>query len=85
MHCSQQIKLFFIFRTLVNNHIFFQHPDLINILRVHENVIAIMMTSIARASQDSGEQSGEPGGPEEVAVVQEVCIEIFPFFAANIF
>ena len=41
-----------------------------------------MMTSIARASQDSGEQSGEPGGPEEVAVVQEVCIE-FQFVAAN--
>jgi hypothetical protein len=43
----------------------------INILRVHENVIAIMMTSIARASQDSGEQTGEAGGAEEVAVAQE--------------
>jgi hypothetical protein len=40
-------------------------------LRVHENVIAIMMTSIARASQDSGEQTGEAGGAEEVAVAQE--------------
>ena len=41
--------------TLVNNHVFFQHPDLIRILCIHENVIDIMMNSIARASQeDSG-------------------------------
>jgi hypothetical protein len=59
----------------VNNHIFFQHPDLINILRVHENVIAIMMTSIARASQDSGDQGGEMGeGGEVSGVVQEVMV-----------
>ena len=28
---------------MVNNHVFFQHPDLIRILRTHENVMAIMM------------------------------------------
>ena len=61
----------------MNNHIFFQHPDLINILRVHENVIAIMMTSIARASQDSGDQGGEAGGSEEVAVAQEQGVSTF--------
>ena len=57
MHC----------RTLVNNHVFFQHPDLVRILGIHENVIAIMMNSIARASQDeSGETaSGEGQGLEE--------------------
>jgi len=32
------------------------------------------MTSIARASQDSGDQGGEQGGNEEVSVVQEVQI-----------
>ena len=50
----------FAFRTLVNNHVFFQHPDLVRILGIHENVIAIMMNSIARASQDeSGEGEGQ--------------------------
>ena len=58
--------------TLVNNHVFFQHPDLIRILRIHENVIAIMMNSIARAEQDSGDQGGEAGGEGDVSVVQEV-------------
>ncbi len=53
------------FRTLVNNHVFFQHPDLIRILCIHENVIAIMMNSISRASQDE-EGGGEGGVAEEV-------------------
>ena len=49
--------------TLVNNHVFFQHPDLIRILKIHENVIQIMMTSIARAEQegDEGEEGAEGG------------------------
>merc|ERR1739836_53253 len=55
--------------TLVNNHVFFQHPDLIRILKIHENVIAIMMNSIARSEgggggggegDESGSVSGEP-------------------------
>ena len=52
--------------TLVNNHVFFQHPDLIRILKIHENVIQIMMTSIARAEQEGGEgeEGGEGGGEE---------------------
>lgn len=36
---------------LVNNHTFFQHPDLIRILRVHENVMAVMMNSLGRRVQ----------------------------------
>ena len=47
--------------TLVNNHVFFQHPDLIRILKIHENVIAIMMNSIARS-----EGGGGGGGEGEV-------------------
>ena len=60
--------------TLVNNHVFFQHPDLIRILRIHENVIAIMMNSIARASQEDGgdEGQGESGGQDgETAPIQQ--------------
>ena len=49
--------------TLVNNHVFFQHPDLIRILKIHENVIAIMMNSIARS-----EGGGGGGGEGEVIV-----------------
>ncbi|XP_069958037.1 ryanodine receptor isoform X5 [Cherax quadricarinatus] len=37
--------------TLVNNHIFFQHPDLIRILCVHENVMAVMMNTLGRRAQ----------------------------------
>lgn len=33
---------------LVNNHTFFQHPDLIRILRVHENVMAVMMNTLGK-------------------------------------
>nr|CAD7437731.1 unnamed protein product [Timema bartmani] len=36
---------------LVNNHTFFQHPDLIRILRIHENVMAIMMNTLGRRAQ----------------------------------
>jgi ryanodine receptor 2 len=60
---------------LVNNHTFFQHPDLIRILKIHENVIAIMMNSIARAEQDAddggepSEEGGGEGGGEEGQVV----------------
>lgn len=60
-------SLFFVHRTLVNNHVFFQHPDLIRILCIHENVIAIMMNSISRASQD---QSGEGGDGKEESLTE---------------
>lgn len=36
---------------LVNNHTFFQHPDLIRILRIHENVMAVMMNTLGRRAQ----------------------------------
>ena len=31
---------------MVNNRVFFQHPDMIRNLRVHENVMAIMMNTL---------------------------------------
>jgi ryanodine receptor 2 len=51
---------------LVNNHTFFQHPDLIRILRVHENVMAVMMNTLARRTQaqsDAPTSTTEDGAP----------------------
>ena len=41
----------------MNNHTFFQHPDLVRILRIHENVMAIMMNTLARRSQAENESA----------------------------
>ena len=57
--------------TLVNNHVFFQHPDLVRTLKIHENVIAIMMNSIARSSQDEPEEESAEANGEEKAVAQQ--------------
>lgn len=51
----------FLDRTLVNNHIFFQHPDLIRILCVHENVMAVMMNTLGRRAQAAGETQTPEG------------------------
>ena len=54
----------------MNNHVFFQHPDLVRILCIHENVIAIMMNSISRSSQDGGEGAEQEGQEmEEVSLL----------------
>lgn len=69
---------------LVNNHVFFQHPDLIRILRVHENVIDIMMNSISRSSQDSsenGDESDAAGGSDSSAYDMVVaCCRFLCYF-----
>lgn len=51
-------------RKLVNNHTFFQHPDLIRVLRIHENVMAIMMNTLGRRAQAQSDvpQTTEQGG-----------------------
>lgn len=36
---------------MVNNKVFFQHPDLIRILRVHKNVMDVMMNTLGRRAQ----------------------------------
>lgn len=60
---------------LVNNHIFFQHPDLIRILRVHENVMALMMNTLGRAQTQSDAQGapsvegGEQPAKEKVTLI----------------
>ncbi|KAG9509881.1 Ryanodine receptor, partial [Fragariocoptes setiger] len=44
--------------TLVNNRVFFQHPDLIRILRVHENVMHVMMNTLSKRSSSTTSASG---------------------------
>ncbi|KOB76511.1 Ryanodine receptor 44F, partial [Operophtera brumata] len=47
---------------LVNNHTFFQHPDLIRVLRVHENVMAVMMNTLGRRAQ--AQSDAQPASPQ---------------------
>lgn len=49
---------------LVNNHTFFQHPDLIRILRVHENVMAVMMNTLGRRAQAQSDAPVQTDGGE---------------------
>lgn len=49
---------------LVNNHTFFQHPDLIRILRVHENVMAVMMNTLGRRAQAQSDAPVQTEGGE---------------------
>lgn len=51
---------------LVNNHTFFQHPDLIRVLRTHENVMAIMINTLGRRAQAQSDvpQATETGGEQ---------------------
>lgn len=60
------------------NHIFFQHPDLIRILRVHENVMALMMNTLGRAQAQSEAQTqpttqteGGESAPKEKAIISK--------------
>uniref|UniRef100_A0A915I9S9 RIH domain-containing protein n=1 Tax=Romanomermis culicivorax TaxID=13658 RepID=A0A915I9S9_ROMCU len=42
-------------RHLQNNRVFFQHPDLLRLLRVHENVMTVMINILGLSH--SGETS----------------------------
>lgn len=62
-------------RKLVNNHTFFQHPDLIRVLRLHENVMAVMMNMLGRRAQAQSDtpqtgtgQEGESPPKEKVHI-----------------
>lgn len=44
-------------KRMTNNHTFFQHPDLIRALRVHENVMAVMMNTLGRRAQAQSDSS----------------------------
>uniref|UniRef100_A0A9J2Q184 Uncharacterized protein n=1 Tax=Ascaris lumbricoides TaxID=6252 RepID=A0A9J2Q184_ASCLU len=51
---------------LMNNRIFFQHPDLMRLLKVHEDVMTIMM-NILTAQQGTAEHAEHEGGEQTSA------------------
>lgn len=56
----------------MNNHTFFQHPDLIRVLRIHENVMAVMINTLGRRSQAQSDASAQPQAAEGEAVPKKV-------------
>lgn len=56
---------------LVNNHTFFQHPDLIRVLRIHENVMAIMMNTLGRRAQAQSDAQTQAQTAEGEAAAKE--------------
>lgn len=54
---------------LVNNVVFFQHPDLIRILRVHENVMHVMMNTLNKRSRAAQSASTSNVQSQEANVV----------------
>ncbi|KAJ8920014.1 hypothetical protein NQ315_006545 [Exocentrus adspersus] len=56
---------------LVNNHTFFQHPDLIRVLRLHENVMAVMINTLGRRSQAQSDASTQAQANEGEVAVKE--------------
>ncbi|KAM3723537.1 Ryanodine receptor [Dirofilaria immitis] len=58
---------------LMNNRIFFQHPDLMRLLSVHENVMCIMMNVLTaqQGAADHGEHAEHIETIEEIAHAQE--------------
>lgn len=59
------------FRKLVNNATFFQHPDLIRVLRVHENVMAVMMNTLGRRAQAQSDAQPQASGQEGDVITKE--------------
>lgn len=61
---------------MVNNHTFFQHPDLIRVLRMHENVMAVMMNTLGRRAQAQSQPSSGTtvtGQDGEIIPKEKVC------------
>jgi ryanodine receptor 2 len=58
---KQQVLLFFS-RELMDNKVFFQHPDLMRALCVHETVMQLMVNTLNKAQQQ--QQSTTSGMPE---------------------
>lgn len=50
----------------MNNRIFFQHPDLMRLLKVHEDVMTIMM-NVLTAQQGTVEHSDRDTSEENLA------------------
>jgi hypothetical protein len=54
----------------MNNRVFFQHPDLMRLLRVHENVMTIMMNILT--AQQGATATAEHDIEEVVVKVNKV-------------
>lgn len=73
---------------MVNNHTFFQHPDLIRVLRMHENVMAVMMNTLGRRAQAQSQPAGGTtvtGQDGETVPKEKVFLLFFFFFFSRIF
>lgn len=47
----------------MNNKVFFQHPDLIGMLCIHENVMTVMMNTIGKSQNvETDRQVGQADG-----------------------
>lgn len=55
---------------LMNNRIFFQHPDLMRLLKVHENVMTIMM-NVLTAQQNTVEIEKDPDDPNSGGLIKD--------------
>ena len=65
--------------TMVNNKVFFQHPDLIRILRVHENVMDVMMNTLEK--QKSGDQHSKSA--DNISEMVVACCRFLCFFCRS--
>lgn len=66
----------------MNNHTFFQHPDLIRVLRMHENVMAVMMNTLGRRAQAQSQPGGTPvTGQDGEIIPKEKVLFISHFFS----
>lgn len=67
--------------SLVRNRVFFQHPDLIRILRVHENVMDVMVNTLgkrAQTQQPQGEKKHDAKDTSHEMVVS--CCRFLCYF-----
>ncbi len=53
-----------LYRDIMSNNVFFQHPDLIRVLAVHETVMSLMVHTLSKASLDSTVNVASPGASE---------------------
>ncbi|CAG0880143.1 unnamed protein product [Darwinula stevensoni] len=70
--------------SMVQNRVFFQHPDLMRKLRIHENVMAIMMNTLGRRAQaqsDAGQVEVEGSQKEDTSPEMVVaCCRFLCYF-----
>lgn len=65
--------------SLVRNRVFFQHPDLIRILRVHENVMDVMVNTLGKRAQTQPSQ-GEKNDDKNTSQMVVSCCRFLCYF-----